>query len=324
MDAQNRRIDVSVITPCYNCASTVEETLRSTECEDYDGYEVIVVDDGSTDDTVTLVRGYADTVPTDMRIIQQPNAGVSAARNTGIRASRGRYLIFLDSDDVLAEGYIPAVAKVMNGYGPDTMSCYSVRDIRDVKKVGPIEGHIFESDPAKILMDYTYSKLEYGMASFVYRRELLEKYDLWFTEGAKYGEDWEFATKYLARCHTMRQLDYNYFYRVRNDSVSTTINYSQVDAMNAAERTSAYLTGMGHPFAKRYEEYMYNKALFSVAHRFAKGRRKDLYDRLHEEYPVREAMRFAAGDNASGVKAQLAAKAYLVSPRLFYLVASLG
>lgn len=86
---------VSAIIPAYNRESTIKRSVDSALAQTYANMEVIVVDDGSTDRTVEVLRSYGDRI----RVIVQKNAGPSAARNTGIRAARGEVIAFLDSDD---------------------------------------------------------------------------------------------------------------------------------------------------------------------------------------------------------------------------------
>lgn len=87
---------VSVITPAYNAARFIRETLDSALAQTYPRVEVIVVDDGSTDETAEILRGYGSRI----RYIHQTNQGVSAARNRAIAASHGEIIAFLDADDV--------------------------------------------------------------------------------------------------------------------------------------------------------------------------------------------------------------------------------
>src|ERR1700722_15140866 len=86
---------VSVIIPVYNGARTVPRALASVFAQTFTNYEVVAVNDGSTDDTATVLAGYGDRI----RVVSQPNRGLSAARNAGVRASTGEYIAFLDDDD---------------------------------------------------------------------------------------------------------------------------------------------------------------------------------------------------------------------------------
>ncbi len=88
--------EVSVIVPTYNYAHFIEDCLKSIFAQTYNDFEVIVVDDGSTDHTSKVLAAYRK----DIHYIYQENKGLPAARNTGIKASKGKYLAFLDSDDL--------------------------------------------------------------------------------------------------------------------------------------------------------------------------------------------------------------------------------
>jgi glycosyltransferase involved in cell wall biosynthesis len=86
---------VSIVIPAYNAAWCVRKAIDSVLAQDYHDRELIVVNDGSTDDTVSVLASYGSAI----RVIHQPNGGMSNARNAGIRAARGEFLAFLDSDD---------------------------------------------------------------------------------------------------------------------------------------------------------------------------------------------------------------------------------
>jgi glycosyltransferase involved in cell wall biosynthesis len=90
---------VSVIIPTYNSEAYLAQTLDSVERQTFKDFEVVLVDDGSHDATLRVARRFTSAF--DLRIIVQPNAGPAAARNTGIRAARGRYCAFLDADDLM-------------------------------------------------------------------------------------------------------------------------------------------------------------------------------------------------------------------------------
>ena len=92
----------SIIIPAFNAAATLGRAVESVRTQSWPAHEIIVVDDGSTDSTVEIARQYGDAV----RLIQQPNSGVSAARNAGAAAATGDWLAFLDADDWYAEDRI--------------------------------------------------------------------------------------------------------------------------------------------------------------------------------------------------------------------------
>lgn len=99
--------ELSIVIPAYNAQKFIVETLRSLmdQTAKENCYEVIVVDDGSTDDTLQLCQSFAQD-HTDIRVVHQENAGVSAARNAGIELATGKWLAFVDSDDRVQKDYV--------------------------------------------------------------------------------------------------------------------------------------------------------------------------------------------------------------------------
>ncbi len=102
----------SVVIAAYNAAGTVGQAIRSVLAQTVDDFEIVVVDDGSTDATEELLSGLA-AGDGRVRVTRQENAGPSAARNAALERARGAYLTILDSDDVLAPGYLEAVGRTL-------------------------------------------------------------------------------------------------------------------------------------------------------------------------------------------------------------------
>ena len=102
---------VSVVIPCYNAGDTLLETVESALASNYERLEVIVVDDGSTDDVTRVVLG---SLPGSVRRVAQPNSGLSAARNTGVRIASGTFILPLDADDLIDPDYVPEAVDAMS------------------------------------------------------------------------------------------------------------------------------------------------------------------------------------------------------------------
>ena len=103
---------VSVIIPSYNRKELLARAIRSVLAQGVNDFEVVVVDDGSTDGTSELARECSVPI---VKWVHQPNTGVSAARNRGVSVSAGEYLIFLDSDDELLPGYLKELHRLTTG-----------------------------------------------------------------------------------------------------------------------------------------------------------------------------------------------------------------
>jgi len=119
---------VSVIMPAYNVAWCVGRAVDSALAQDIREREVIVVDDGSTDDTAQVLAGYGDAI----RVLHQENRGMSAARNAGIRAARGDYIAFLDSDDWWLPGKLSRQVELMRSR-PEIGFCSTAARVEDPK-----------------------------------------------------------------------------------------------------------------------------------------------------------------------------------------------
>ena len=91
---------VSIVMPCYQNGATLEQTVRSVQLQTFEGWELIAVNDGSTDDTGERLRALAKEEPR-LRVLHQENGGVSRARNAGLAAARGEWVFFVDADDLL-------------------------------------------------------------------------------------------------------------------------------------------------------------------------------------------------------------------------------
>ncbi len=183
---------VSVIIPTYNRAWILKEAIDSVLSQDYENFELIVVDDGSEDKTKELLDGYKNR----LRMIKQKNSGVSAARNKGLRAAYGEFIAFLDSDDIWLSGKLSAQVDFFLSH-PHAFICQTEEIwIRKGKRVNPKNKHkkpsgdIFEPSLALCLVSPSAVMMRRRLFDEVgFFDETLyacEDYDLWLRTGCRY------------------------------------------------------------------------------------------------------------------------------------------
>ena len=113
---------VSVIVPVYNVGAYLQQCLQSIASQSYAHLEVIVVDDGSTDDSGKIAEEWASR-DNRFRVVHQPNGGLSAARNTALDHATGRYVTFVDSDDLIAPQYVEVLCQLIQESGAQAALC---------------------------------------------------------------------------------------------------------------------------------------------------------------------------------------------------------
>ena len=181
----------SVVIPLYNKEKHILNTINTVLAQTFQDFEIVVVNDGSKDNSVTIVK---DIIDSRIRIINQENSGVSAARNRGIKESKGEYIALLDADDLWLENHLGNLHKLIERY-PDSglYACaYKIR-LKGNSDRGVITyGLPDDSDFVKI-PNY-FESVAYGenlvwtSAVCIPKKVFLEN-DIWFPVGEKYGED---------------------------------------------------------------------------------------------------------------------------------------
>jgi glycosyltransferase involved in cell wall biosynthesis len=140
---------VSVVIPTYNAAGFIEKTLDSIKAQTFGSYEVIVVDDGSKDDTKGVVDAYFTRTGMAGRCIRQPNKKIAGARNTGMRAARGRYIALLDHDDLWYPRKLEVVLRAFEAHPEADLICHAEDVTKDGRKIsvnryGPAVAKMYE------------------------------------------------------------------------------------------------------------------------------------------------------------------------------------
>jgi len=118
--------NVSVIIPTYNHSRYLPQSINSVLCQEYEDFEIIIVDDGSRDDTHIILNNYSRKYPNKIRCLFQTHRGVSASRNEGIKIARGEFIAFQDDDDIWFPNFLKVGISYLDTCDAIKPSCYNV------------------------------------------------------------------------------------------------------------------------------------------------------------------------------------------------------
>ena len=208
----------SVIIPVYNTGSYIADCLDSITRQSFADFEIQIIDDGSTDNTVEIVRDY---IRKDPRIVltQVKNGGVSRARNIGLERARGKYILFVDSDDIVSPDYIEVLVSTMEQTGCDCSAC-GIATFADGKTPRFTSGSKIRFDGLESHL-CMFGKPKGFLCNKGFRASLIERVHLRLDEQILQSEDMLFLLDYLALCDSVVYDEgIKYCYRQRFDSAT--------------------------------------------------------------------------------------------------------
>ena len=199
---------LSFIVPVYNAQNYLNQCLDSLINQDISDFEIICVNDGSTDNSSIIFDKYSKEY-NNIIIKNKTNSGVSASRNEGIRIAQGDYIWFIDADDFISPNILGKLKELATSCNPDriTVESYTFNSELETEQTKNLKPNV----PYKKVM----------ATRTLYKREYLKSNDILFSEGVHYGEDGLF--NYQTLIHNPKTFDSNilaYFYRVHNLSVT--------------------------------------------------------------------------------------------------------
>lgn len=217
---------VTVVVAAYNAASYVREAIQSVLDQDYPAKEVVVVNDGSTDDTLRILATFGDAI----RVIDQPNGGPPKARNSGLRAAKGEYVAFLDADDRWLPGKLSAQVADLEAHPdiginytawqtwpPDADGCFRVPSV----DVGDPSDRTLDEDRSGWRYDALLFDCELLTTTVMLRTSLVRKigeFDTRLFNGDDY--DYWLRASRLSQIHKLRRI--GALYREQPGSISRT------------------------------------------------------------------------------------------------------
>ena len=207
---------ISVIIPVYNGEKHLRACIDSLLAQTFADLEFIFVNDGSTDSSPAIIASYTDS---RIRIISQPNAGVSAARNTGVAAAAGEYIGFVDADDTVAVDYFETLYSTASEHRADVVvaTCTIEQDGHIIRTTPVFKANVvFDNDFARDSIIPFMIRRDNLNASWskLYDRRFLLAHDMRFPVGVALGEDGIFNIHVFFRAGRIVFLDYpGYHYR---------------------------------------------------------------------------------------------------------------
>lgn len=221
---------ISIIIPVYNLEAYVRECIESIQRQTYKNIEIIIVDDGSTDNTIPICEEMASK---DIRInfIKQNHLGVVTARGRGVKESKGKYIMFVDGDDWIEPNMAERLLENMKDVDIVCSGMFDeVEPNKVVKKVDKLKKGV--SDIDYILKNMVFEEksdylhpLSVSQWNKLYKGEIVKNVYSDLDSSITYGEDSVFLYKYLLKCKSAKILDECFYhYRFRENSVVNSIN----------------------------------------------------------------------------------------------------
>lgn len=248
----NRDKLVSVIVPVYNVEQYLDRCIKSIVDQDYKQLEIILIDDGSEDSSGKLADKWSE-LDFRIRVIHQNNAGLSAARNSGIKIAKGDFFLFVDSDDWIHKHMITAL---MSKICKADLVCCGMLEATDDQSI-PMKWFKQECIfPSNEILDYLVDNTIFTshIVKILYPRKIFEH--IKFPEGKVY-EDIRTLHKILLEVDSVYILpEAYYYYYVRNDSITNTVKLkNRIEWFNALKERAEDLKN----YKKEYQEKIHSQ-----------------------------------------------------------------
>lgn len=234
--------EISIIVPVYNSSKYLEKCFESIRLQTFTDFEVIAINDGSTDNSGNICDKFA-SLDTRFKVIHKKNEGVSVARNTGIEQSCGRYITFIDSDDWVDEDYLQSMITAIESSCELIVSGVISEFSNGATSILNIQSNYFASTNATQLHNLIRSRLYFGPYNKLFDSRIIKNHNILFPIDISYGEDRIFNFQYLKYVDNILTLSYNGYHYNRLDSGSLStisrtnmfeLEYSQWQLLNDA------------------------------------------------------------------------------------------
>ena len=283
---------ISIIMPVYNKEKYVRHAIDSVIAQTFIDWELVIIDDGSTDSSFEICRQYKDA---RIHLIRVENGGVSRARNLGLEKAQGEYVTFIDSDDWIAEDYLESLYKPRYDM--------IVSGLTKVDKTGMVIATVCpsltgEQTIQEVGKGFYQEQIETGIYGFVagklIKRSIIQENQICFDEKIKLAEDYDFYLNVYLEINQIYFLEYaGYYYLQETENSAIAMRDEEIDFFVQTEiqkKTKRFLTKIQcfsrkdeEIYLKRMAGYVYTILLLNK--RLSYQAFLKLYDRLKKEIP---------------------------------------
>lgn len=313
---------ISVIIPLYNVESYIVRCLESFENQTYKNFEIIVVNDGSTDNSKIVVEEYMQKSNMKLKLLDQSNKGVSAARNKGIIEANGDLICFVDSDDMVVSEYLAQLEENLNNTNSDMVIC-AIKFIEDDYSnnlYNYVDNSVVLMDSDEALNRYLYKKITCGIGSFLIKKSILKDNNLLFSETYRYSEDQELIWKMISLA---KKIAYNknflYLYRLRPNSAMSKVDEQRLDGLKLMFNLEKYFKDTNPVFYEKFKKYGVARWVWATTWQAALGSNnfkafRDLTELFQTETYMKKLLTFPEN------KVRISSIVYFFSPRLYFII----
>jgi len=226
---------VSIIIPCYNAENYIKKTIDSVLCQTYQNFEIIIVNDGSTDSSSKIIKTVKDG---RIHLVEQKNKGVSYSRNNGIYLAKGEFIVFLDADDLLDPSFLEK--RVFRLSKSAAIACASSVILIDDKgnKIAKNKNY-FAANKTSQILEFN-DEIVTCPSSYLFKAEFLKKNNFTFNKNLQSSADKYFLLEVLKQGEIELINDSPMYYRILNESMShkitTTLLKDQIGFYNEIKK----------------------------------------------------------------------------------------
>lgn len=232
---------VSVIVPVYNSEEYIGTTLDSIINQDFNSFELIVVDDGSTDGSLEIINDKLSKSLISYNVIHQENAGVSSARNRGIEEAKGDYLVFIDADDYVTGNHL---SELYNGETDFSMIQFVKKDGDNLSTPYHFAAELMTCND--LIRKELNMEMPFNFWQLMYKASLINDNNIRFNPDLIYGEDIDFALKSLVYGDTVAiSNEATYFYIQHESSAIKTSEYRRFEVIAIFEGIAEFYRNQG-------------------------------------------------------------------------------